>query len=88
MGKKIVGVAIKASTGIVYSLPAPNRHGGVIVKMVQEGCQKPVTKDATQGFILADGEFVDRLEGLEIAKENGQYKPKYVRNQLFSEDLW
>ena len=84
----IVGVAIKAEDGTVYSLSKPNRHGAVIVKMVHEGCQKPVTKNAIQGFILDDGDFVDRSVGLEIAKKNGQYKPKYVRGKLFSEDLW
>lgn len=83
----ITGVAIIRDE-VMYTLPAPNRHGDVIVKMAMAGVPKPVTNGAIQGFVLENGEFIDRVEGLELAKENGQYKPKYERNQLYSEDLW
>lgn len=85
--KKIVGVAIKRD-GFVYSLNAPNRHGDVIVKMVALGVPKPVTKDAIQGFIGLNGEFIDREEALEIVKSNGQNIRPLERSQLYSEDIW
>ena len=53
------------------------------------GISHPVTKNATQGFILDDGDFVDRKVALTIAKANGQYKlGSWTRSQLFSEDVW
>lgn len=84
---RIIGVAIKRD-GFVYSLDAPNRHGDVIVKMVEFGVPKPVTKDAIQGFIGLNGEFLDRLEALEIVKANGQNIRPLERSQLYSEDIW
>jgi len=84
---RIIGVAIKRD-GLVYSLDAPNRHGDVIVKMVEFGVPKPVTKDAIQGFIGLNGEFLDRLEALEIVKANGQNIRPLERSQLYSEDIW
>lgn len=86
--KKIVGVAIKRD-GLVYSLDAPNRHGDVIVKMVELGVPKPVTKDAIQGFISDTGEFLTRPEAHQMVKLNGQnIRPLLHGRDLFSEDLW
>jgi len=65
-----------------------NRHGDVIVKMVEFGVHKPVTKDAIQGFIGLNGEFLDRLEAFEIVKANGQNIRPLERSQLYSEDIW
>jgi hypothetical protein len=84
---KITGVAI-VRDGITYQLPAPNRHGDVIVEMVKAGVPKPVTKDAIQGFISDTGEFLDRLEAFELVKLNGQNIHELYRPQLYSEDLW
>lgn len=84
---RIVGVAI-VRDGITYSLDAPNRHRDVIVKMVQMGVPKPVTKDAIQGFISDTGKFLDRVEALKVVEANGQNIQEIYRSQLYSEDIW
>lgn len=47
-------------------------------------------KDAVQGFIDAEGNFLDRKEAAKIAIESGQVKEENmtVKGTLFSEDLW
>jgi hypothetical protein len=90
--RKIVGVAIKAEDGTVYSLPKPNRHHNVIELMSNLGIPWPVTKNTIQGFILDDGDFVDRRIGLCVAGRAMQFLPgkghlKGIR-ELFSEDVW
>jgi hypothetical protein len=65
--------------GTVWSAPRPARH---IVFGENYG-------DIVQGFVLDDGSFVDRVEGLAIAKANGQMIRKtQPEDRLFSEDLW
>ena len=84
----IVGVAIERD-GVVYSLPAPNRHHHVIRLMVNEGVPLPVTKDAIQGFITNTGEFLDRKEAYKVVIENGQNVVELHHDyDLFSEDVW
>lgn len=41
-----------------------------------------------QGFLTSKGNFVDRYDGLKIAKESGQYKPDRELNFLTSEDIY
>jgi hypothetical protein len=46
-------------------------------------------RDGEQGFIMYNGKFVDRFEGLDIALKYGQIKIKTGNpNMLFSEDLY
>jgi len=66
--------------GQVWSAPRPARH----LAPTNAG-------DVTQGFLLSDGRFVDRFEGLEIALANGQLEGRTKtapKDRLFSEDIW
>ena len=83
----IGGVAIQMGTSVI-AMPPPNRHHNVIRLMVDTyGFHKPIT--GTQGFVTNTGRFVDRIEGLAIAKAANQLKPNYIeRNELYSEDVW
>ncbi len=82
----IVGVAFRLKDGTVYSAPRPARHGG---HLLPEGHLPVSHGDITQGFVLDDGTFVDRFEGLLIAQYGGQLIRKTSPvDRLFSEDLW
>lgn len=74
----IVGVAYRLPESVgghVWSSPRPARHLAI--------------SEATQGFVLGDGTFVDRFEALAIARANGQLIRKTEpADRLFSEDLW
>ncbi len=46
-------------------------------------------KIGAQGFMLQDGSFIDRVEALQLARQNGQLRDKNkIGDRLFSEDLW
>lgn len=84
--KQITHVAIKYANK-VFSLPAPNRHHDVI-RMIG-GISGP----DVQGFLDADGVFLNRKQAMEVATQTGQIKRldtpgTYQGPQLFSEDLW
>lgn len=55
---------------------------------------KGALRDAEQGFVTDDGDFLDRTQALEYAYSNHQIsKELYLErkqslNELFSEDLW
>ena len=67
--------------GVVYSLPKPARHADIIKSIGYK------VRYEIQGFI-ANGVFVDRIEGAKIAIESNQIdKLKWPPN-LYSEDLW
>lgn len=80
--------------GIVYALPAPNRHHNII----QHFQIRPGPEE--QGFLLNDGRFVMRKAAKVLAEANGQYltdeqfeskhgkHSRYKGPELFSEDLW
>lgn len=80
----IVSVAIRTKDGLVYSLPRPNRHYNIITMMIASGIKD--VSDGIQGFLLANGRFVNRYKGAEIAFETGQIKEKV--SELYSESLW
>lgn len=85
--RKIVGVAM-LKNGLIYFRKAPARHANIFMDYGRTGLQA-----AEQGFLLDDGSFVNRVEALEIAKSNGQYRREELGNtttfpHLFSEDLW
>lgn len=45
--------------------------------------------NAEQGFLTSDCRFVDRVEGLEIAKKFNQIKEKHgLDTELYSEDIF
>jgi len=85
---KLTHVAIRFR-GIVYSLPAPNRHHDVIRKILRETDATYVCNDE-QGFLDENGTFLNRRQALVSAELLGQLKPGTVirAGQLFSEDVW
>lgn len=89
--ERIIGVAVRQTNGLVISLPSPKRHGDVFQRMVELGCKTPVLGE--QGFVTNLGRFVDRTEGMTLAKASGQYgmgprpSPPDLP-ELYSEDLW
>lgn len=96
---RIVAVAIQqSSTGVILSLPKPNRHHHIINGFGQAtGLKLTELGFDVQGFLTNRGTFVDRELGKEIAVISGDYRshegfdPKvntYSGPKLFSEDLW
>lgn len=87
----ITHVAIRFQ-GKVWSLPSPNRHHHVIRLIIDS--DSSVThvdaRDEDQGFLDADGRYLNRRQALYNAQVNNQLKPdvKIRMNQLFSEDIW
>lgn len=84
MIEKIVGVAIRTQNGKLYALGPPDRHSDVIALMTKDEYY-----NSDQGFVTNNFRFVDREEGLKIAKEANQIirqagDPDY----LSSENLW
>jgi len=57
MIQKIVGVAVRYN-GLVFSLPAPNRHHHVL-RMIG-GIYGP----HEEGFVLGDGTYIDRTDAM------------------------
>lgn len=76
----------------LYVARRPKRHGDLIREMIEEmECTAPVIGE--QGFLTSTSRFVDRKDGLIIAKACGQLRrPKgpqhYQGDELFSEDIW
>lgn len=82
--QQITHVALKDGKK-VYSLPAPNRHHHVI------GMIGGTHGQEVQGFLDANGTFLNRKQAFVVAQMTGQLKrgtDGYQGDQLFSEDLW
>lgn len=70
---------------VIVSAPPPARHHNLFVAWGRLGAPDK------SGFLTSTGRFVDRVEGLQIAKASGQPMighPSRHDTQLFSEDLW
>lgn len=83
--KESIDCAAIRDRGTIYFLPRPNRHWKILNVLWGNGVK---TKDGPdeQGFLTTTGRYVNRREGLEIAREAGQL----IREswQLHTEDLW
>lgn len=99
MAETIERAAIQARDGRVWSVPRPGRHHDVIAVMATRPDHDP--RDCAperQGFTTSTGRFVDRVEGMRIAKAAGQLVPDFAPDGvtimrepgdlLFSEDLF
>jgi len=86
--ERIVAVAVKHSTGVVLTLPAPNRHHNVLHVMSALDIYKTDEARHEQGFITSTGRFVGREEAEQIAEAAGQILRKTPGRGLFSEDVW
>lgn len=81
----ITGVAIRID-GHVFSAGRPARHHNLLWDASLFGLRAGDTGD--QGFVLADGRYVDRIEAARIALETGQVTSLMAPPRLYSEDLW
>jgi hypothetical protein len=86
--EKILGSAIRHPDGMIYATGRNGRHHHCIHYMAKIGrAGLAVTHD--QGFITTHGRYVDRVEGLRVAKAAQQLIRKTNPTSiLFSEDLW
>lgn len=80
---KVCRAAIVSRCGKVFSLERPYRHPDIWLHMDSEGYSP-----STQGFILENGEFVDRREAMRVAKRAGQLIRDTGLDELYTEDLW
>ena len=102
MVARLTHVAIRQN-GILYSLPAPNRHHHILWVLSKrrgnEGApevadehllaETPDPGMDSQGFLDADGKYLNRADGLVRAQATGQIKGgKIIGGVLTSEDLW
>lgn len=86
--EQITHVALKLQNGRVFKLPKPARHGDVISYMATMSNRGAIAL-ATQGFVTAGGEFLNRREAMAVASINGQLKKgQEGKPELYSEDLW
>jgi len=84
---RVVAAAIRKRSGIVFTLPPPARHGGIIYAMAKAGVEAPILDE--QGFLLNDGTFCKRGRAFRVASDAGQIIKKTAPTDLlFSEDLW
>jgi len=88
---KITHVAIRFQ-GVIYSLPAPNRHHHIIRHIVEtSGVSHVDSRDEDQGFLDETGRYLTRRQALYSAKINNQLKPDAMGpklGELYSEDIW
>lgn len=71
----------------VLALPVPARHHHVMWTYLM--IYGKHDNSCEQGFLTTKGRFVDRVEGLRIAKEADQIETKHGNpDMLFSEDMW
>lgn len=89
--EKIVQAAIKYDfdgRSIIFTLPRPMRHHHIFKEFNLLTVLKDKDFVETQGFISTNG-FVNRKEGLKIAKESDQIIEKHPSyDELYSEDMW
>lgn len=89
--EKIIQAAIKYDfdgRSIIFTLPRPMRHHHIFKEFNPLTVLKEKDFIETQGFISTNG-FVNRKEGLKIAKESNQIIEKHPSyDELYSEDMW
>ena len=85
----IIGVAVKQSD-VIICLPKPHRHHDCIRYAVEIlGLTPPIAGPAIhQGFYLADGMYLNRVQAFNYAKKHNQIINEKAHKILFSEDLW
>lgn len=96
MTERIAAAAIQAGE-LTLSQRPPGRHHTILRSMEGLGIPASHARNAEQGFVTSTGRFVDRREGMHIARAAGQLIPRaggYMAgeistgDELFSEDVW
>jgi len=79
---KVLAAAVRDMYGYVWSLPAPCRHHHILVHV-------PDNSTCEQGFLLENGQFVDRVTAKSHAIMSNQLLERAGDFlELFSEDIW
>ena len=89
--KKIIGVVIKDSAGMVFAGEKPKRHANLVIEMSDYYGDIPndkMPKIVFQGFYTDGGGVLSREEAYILARQNGQTKVRRDNGRLYSEDLW
>ena len=82
-----IAAAAVCLSGVVHSLPPPNRHHHILHALHETEGER--IHRADQGFVTNTGRFVGRKQAQKIAEAAGQIKEKLgCPGLLFSEDLW
>jgi hypothetical protein len=88
---KITHVAIRFN-GVIYSLPAPNRHHDVIRYIAETtGVETVDARDDDQGFLDESGRYLTRRQALRVAQQEKQLLERAMGpklGRLYSEDVW
>ena len=94
---RIIAVAIKIPIGLIYSEDLPSSHYHVLDKLRNDvhymryggGLTPDYEEKFSYGYLLSDGSFVDRFEGMQVAIDADQLKgPEYIgQGCLYSYDL-
>lgn len=93
----ILAAACLAPNGTLWTLPVPARHHHILHAMHEVlGWNRttrrvePLEGEARirQGFVLSNGEFVERAEAAQIALAAWQVTTLMAPPDLYSEDLW
>ena len=78
--------------GIIHSMPAPNRHHNIVHAMNGEREKEGLLLLAygEQGFLDANGNFLNRIDAAKVAEFWSQIKGGNLISapNLYSEDLW
>lgn len=98
--ERITGAAIRLARGTIYSGPFGGlRHGHLMHEMYNAGESVGDIAHAQQGFVTSERMFVDRAEGMKVAKAARQIRTTRVVDgiertheptgaELYTEDLW
>jgi hypothetical protein len=88
MREEIVAAALELKSGVIAQLPPPFGHPDILHGISYQQFEPRILFDR-QGFVTSTGRFVDRKEGLAIAKAANQIVKKHGSNrELYSEDLY
>jgi cobalamin biosynthesis protein CbiD len=89
---RIIAAAIRTKDGIVHSMSIPARHHHIIHALnsyrADHGESKLLHAEGEQGFLTAQGDFVNRVEAGIMAIAGRQISKLQHPPNLYSEDLW
>ena len=91
MQEKIVAVALKHESGMVFMRARPHRHNDIIHWFRERNLTVgEFAGRCEEGFLTSDGRFVGRKDAAAIAIAAGQVTRALMSAypSLFSEDVW
>lgn len=83
---KIIQAAVRDHSGLIYTLPQPNRYVEIYKALMDIGYTK--TCSTVRGFLCSDGSFADPKQAAKIAIHSGQVDTPNGIIFLATEDLW